>query len=224
MKILKSENSKLKHRVEKAEETIDYLISKTDDIEQYSRRTSIRFFNVNQNYKLTTPSISTDTNASSENQQMEPSDNSHHSNQTSDITNQPDAKVSYENIILDICNEKINVSPPISGDDIERVHPVGSAKDGKIQLLCKFKSWKVKHRVFAQKKNLKPHKSKNFHVFLSEDLTKNRQQIVRSLEDARRNNYIMSHWTNDGRIFYKQNRNSGSVLINHIDQVHELIR
>lgn len=220
VKNLKSENVRLKQRVAKAEEEIEYLYSKSDDMEQYSRRTTLRFFNVSTDYQVTKPNVHTESSISPKDQSDQPAD---HVVGNSGETGDQKVKDNFENIIIDICNNKINVSPPISEEDIERVHPVGSEKDGKIQLMCKFKSWKVKHRVFSQKRNLKSKKSESFKVFLSEDLTKKRHRVVKALEDARKNDLILSHWTSDGRIFFKQKRRTGTVMVKDMENVNDLL-
>jgi len=67
--------------------------------------------------------------------------------------------------------------------------------------------------VFKAKRGLKKHKSRSFNVFISEDLTKKRQAIIKSLAEARKKDLIISYWTSDGRIFYKQTEDSDTVLV-----------
>lgn len=56
----------------------------------------------------------------------------------------------------------------LSGDDISRSHPIGKPNNrGNIQIISKFKNWKVKNNVYSKKCKLK-----NTSVFVSEDLTK----------------------------------------------------
>jgi hypothetical protein len=76
--------------------------------------------------------------------------------------------------------------------------------------------------VFLHKRNLKYKKSNDFKVFLSEDLTQKRQQMVKALEEARKANVIASHWTVDGRIFYKMKKQSSKILLTDINEIGEL--
>lgn len=223
---MRSENESLKHRISVLEENVAKLESeleaKIDNLEQYGRRSSIRFVNVNKKYQMTTK-----TN----DKQLETTPPSNVSMETTTLNDQSDlntqtqsddpkpktVKSTYENIILDICNNKINVQPPITEDDIERCHPVGQEKDGKIQLLCKFKNWKLKHRVFSQKSNLKNKTSDNFKVFLAEDLTQKRRRMVSALNEARKAGVINTYWTTDGRIYFKKTENSTKTEIKEFD-------
>lgn len=99
----------------------------------------------------------------------------------------------------------MKVTPPISVDDIERSHTIGPVRGGYGQILCKFKCWKTKTRVFMAKSNLKHLSSTGFKVFVTEDLTRKRQFMVQQLDQARKDKKIESFWTSDGRILYKNN-------------------
>jgi hypothetical protein len=168
MSRLENENQKLKERLSYANEEIEDLFDKHDDLEQYGRRNSIRFHNVN-------------------------------------ISEKEDGTVpSTDQVIVDIC-AKMKINPPITEDLIERSHKIGKPnKKGNHQIICKFKSYKTKSLVYKSKSSLKTCKTDDFRVFITEDLTRKRQNIISSLSELRVNNKINSYWTQDGRIFFKE--------------------
>lgn len=169
---LSKENAALKGRVRQNEESIDELSDKLDDLEQYGRRTSLRFHGV-----------------------------------------PVDKSKSTDDIVVALCNDKLKVDPPITLDDINRSHTIGKSKDGKCQIICKFRNWKVKTRVFKCKKVLKDLKSDEFSVFISEDPTRQRQHVIKSLKAAYSAGRVHSYWTNDGRIFAKATEEGEKLLI-----------
>ena len=106
-------------------------------------------------------------------------------------------------VVAKLCNDKLNLKPNISIVDIERSHIIGPVRDNTATIICKFKLYKTKQTVFMNKNNLKHHKNDNFNVFITKDLTKQRQTIVKHLNKARIDHNIRSFWSNDGRTFYK---------------------
>jgi hypothetical protein len=189
IKHLEIENINLRKDLSEAKDQLEIIEREHDNLEQYSRRTSLRFHRVPVSGDL--KSLNTDEE------------------------------------IVNICNNKMSVIPPISAEDIERSHLLGSVRDGKAQIICKFKSWKCKNNVFMCKKNLKHHKSDSFNVFITEDLTKKRQFIVQQLNIARKNDKIESFWTTDGKICYKEKSNNSQKglkkMINTIDEIEHLL-
>jgi hypothetical protein len=114
-------------------------------------------------------------------------------------------KPDTDKIVLDICNNLMKVTPPISVDDIERSNIIGPVHGGYGHILCKFKCWEIKTRVFTAKSNLKHHRSTGFKVFLTEDITRKRQFMVQQLDQVRKDKKTESFWNSDGRILYKNN-------------------
>jgi small-conductance mechanosensitive channel len=100
-------------------------------------------------------------------------------------------------IVMDLCKSKMNID--LTDEDISRSHQIGKPnKSGNIQIICKFKNWKIKNKVYTEKK-----KMKNTSIFVTEDLTNYRQEIIHELSKAKRAEKLHSFWTNDGRIFVK---------------------
>ena len=134
------------------------LESKLEDLEQYGRRTSLRFHNV-------------------------------------PLTN--DDLQNTDSIIVSIINNKMQVTPPLTVNDINRSHIIGQIQNGKCQIIARFRNWKVKNSVYMAKRNL--YKNPD-NIFVTEDLTKYRQQIVKELSNqkkAKKNQLILCiRWPN----------------------------
>ncbi|KAK3104643.1 hypothetical protein FSP39_006965 [Pinctada imbricata] len=118
--------------------------------------------------------------------------------------------------IVNICKEKLNVD--ISTDDICRSHPIGRPNHhGKSQIICRFRNWKLKNRVYSKKKLLKDDSSR---IFITEDLTHYRQEIISEISKAKRARKVYSFWTNDGRIFIKTTERGPKILISSIAELN----
>lgn len=171
---LKKSNAELQQRVDDLEYGLDNL-------EQYGRRTSLRFHNV--------PKPGTD-----------------------------EADADTESAVINIC-AKMGVT--ITSDDIDRSHPIGrSNRNNKIQIICKFKTWKAKNKVFSAKKELKNNSDK---IFITEDLTRYRQSIVSKLIEAKKRKSIFSFWTFDGRVYTKLEQNGEKLEITSLGEINRLL-
>jgi hypothetical protein len=106
-----------------------------------------------------------------------------------------------DQLIVDIVNKKLKITPSLCVDDINISHIIGTINNDKGQLICRFKNWKIKNAIYMLKKNLKSNPEK---IFITEELTKTRQFIVKELNSQKRDNKIHSFWTFDGRIFAKK--------------------
>lgn len=152
-------------------EQIKLLNDKVEDLEQYGRRTSLRFHNV--------PMKETDLQ-------------------------------NTEKLVINIANDKLKVFPPLNIEDINRSHIIGEIKEGKGQIICRFRNWRVKNRVYGQKTLLKKNEDR---IFVTEDLTRVRQTIIKKLAIRKKSKEIHSFWTNDGRIFVRKTMDSTKTLI-----------
>lgn len=55
-------------------------------------------------------------------------------------------------MIIDLCKDKLGIQ--LTEEDIFRSHPIGKPnRNGNIQIICRFKNWKVKNKVFSKKKS-----------------------------------------------------------------------
>ena len=99
--------------------------------------------------------------------------------------------------IVDICEQHLKID--ITPDDINRSYIIGKIHyEGSCQLICRFRNWKIKNQIVKQKKKLKLNANK---IYITEDLTRYRQQLVFKIQIARKEKKIEPFWTNAGRIF-----------------------
>ncbi|XP_062569647.1 uncharacterized protein LOC134231686 [Saccostrea cucullata] len=178
---LKEINSDLKQRV-------DDLECGLDNLEQYGRRTSLRFHNV----PIPAPG----------------------SEDEEEVAPDTDASV------IKIC-EGMGVT--ISPEDINRSHPIGRPnKNNKIQIICKFQSWKIKKPkcTVPKKKTLKNNADR---IFFRKDITKYRQTIVSKIIQAKNTKVVHSFWTYDGRIYIKFELQGTRFEMTSLDQLDYLL-
>ena len=178
---LSEDNIKLMTENKTLKEEVSALHSNVEELEQYGRRTSLRFHNV--------PMTSGDLQRTDE-------------------------------LVVSIVNDTLKMDPPITTDDINRSHIIGRIQDGKGQLICRLRNWKIKNSIYFLKKNLKNNPSK---IFITEDLTKFRQSLVKDLNIHKRQHKIHSFWTFDGRIFAKKLSTSNKVVIAGHRDISELL-
>ena len=178
---LQQDNTTLRQDNVNLRRDVIHLSEQIEELEQYGRRTSLRFHNVPMR----------------------------------DIDKQRTDK-----IIVDIVKSKMKMIN-FSVDDINRSHIIGNINQGKGQIICRLRNWKIKNSIYQLKTNLKFNADR---IFVTEDLTKHRQSIVKELNIARKAKKISSFWTFDGRIFAKVTQESGKQLIKNLDDVRHLVR
>ena len=126
--------------------------------------------------------------------------------------------VNTDELILNVCNDKLGLD--INLHDIGRSHIIGKVKDGKSQVIVRFVSYRTRNKVYSNKKGLKNHPDK---IFITENLTKYRTELVKQLAELKYNGLLYTYWTSDGRIFLKQNTTSRKILINNHDDILDFI-
>ncbi|CAG2210512.1 unnamed protein product [Mytilus edulis] len=84
--------------------------------------------------------------------------------------------IDTDDLVLRICNKKLKVKLNIF--DIGRSHPIGEMKDGKISIIVRFLSYRQRNMVFSNKKQLKNNLDK---IFIAENLTKHRYDLINRL-------------------------------------------
>ena len=125
--------------------------------------------------------------------------------------------VDTDGIILKICNKDLTV--PLDIHDIGRSHPIGEAKDGKISIIVRFLTYRQRHMVFSNKRKLKGNKDK---MFIAENLTKYRYDLLRQLNGMKKINKVHSFWTHDGCILVKERENSKVKVIKNQADVDKM--
>ena len=112
--------------------------------------------------------------------------------------------------MLDVAR-KLNIS--LDPKEIGRTHRVGKQTPGKPRaIIAKFVSYNSRNKVYQARKS-----SPNG-VFISEDLTKRRSNIMFHARGLKRDKKIHSCWTKDGRMFVRESnpwgpdRDNGRVV------------
>jgi hypothetical protein len=104
-----------------------------------------------------------------------------------------------DGLVLKVCKDHLGVELKI--DDIDQSHIIGNITNGKGQIICRLRNWKIKNKIYSNKSSLKNNPDK---IVITEDLTRHRQYLVQKLNQARKSRLINSFWTRDGRIFAKK--------------------
>jgi exosome complex exonuclease DIS3/RRP44 len=104
------------------------------------------------------------------------------------------------NKTLTTLNCRLGLAPPLTKDDIDRLHRTGKKNDDgpPRQILIKFARYQERHRVLQKKMRLK-----NTGLFLSEDLTKCRNNLLYLARQRKREGQLEDCWSYDGRIMVK---------------------
>ena len=136
--------------------------------------------------------------------------------------------------VLDLCNKKLRI--PVEPNEIERVNRLGRPCGSPLQILVKFATYGTRASVFKAKAGLRPvgrHPHAPFaaeetdntatndddadndsdthtdysKVFISEDLTRDRQFMFWRARRAKKSKKIRDSWTTDGQIILRDNNN-----------------
>jgi NCAIR mutase (PurE)-related protein len=75
----------------------------------------------------------------------------------------------------------------ISTNDISRSHVIGKVRNGKSQVIVRFLSYRCREKVYNSKRNLKNDADR---IFITENLTKTKTNLVKSLADLKYNQNI----------------------------------
>lgn len=125
--------------------------------------------------------------------------------------------VDTDSIVLGICNKDLGLKLDIN--HIGRSHPIGEPKDGKISIITRFLTYRQRQLVFRNKKKLKGNPDK---MFIAENLTKHRYDLIKRLNTLRKTGKIHSYWTHDGSVLVKKTEQSRTINIKNRKDVYKL--
>lgn len=121
-----------------------------------------------------------------------------------------------DQLVLDLVNKEMKLVPPLERDDIARSHRSGDkdkAQDGRRAILARFATYRIRDRVIRARRNLKTYNIKakredRPRVFINEDLTKQRMDILYQARQFKKQDKIKDTWSWDGiiRIQARNNR------------------
>ena len=130
---------------------------------------------------------------------------------------------STDSIVLTIAKD-CNVD--LSLNDIDRSHRVRSRKATDAHaptrpsdIIVKFVSYRFR-AAFLQCKSKLKNSSKYKGVYINEDLTRSRTEILRAARDLVRRRLIHSAWTYDGRIFIKVSIDGKRLLVSSLEDLN----
>jgi hypothetical protein len=127
--------------------------------------------------------------------------------------------VDTDGIVLKICNKDLKMA--FDTHHIGRSHPIGEIMDGKISIIVRFLTYWQQHMVFSNKWKLKGNNDK---MFIAENLTQHRYELLRQLNGMKKISKVHSFWTHDGSILVKEKENSKFKVIKNksdIDKMEE---
>ena len=111
-------------------------------------------------------------------------------------------------LVLKICNTKLGLQ--LNTKDKGRSHPIDEVKNGKISIITRFLTYRQRHMVFSHKNKLKGHPD---NLFITENLTRYRYELLQKLNSLRAYGKLHSFWTHDGSIIVKRSENSGFMTV-----------
>ena len=106
-------------------------------------------------------------------------------------------------VVLELFNEQLKTERKITRDDIDRAHRLsGKPSDGSCRtILVKFVSYQTRQLIFKAKKKLRV--IQDHRVYINEDLTQIRQELLYNARKLKRMNKISDCWTYDGRVLVR---------------------
>ena len=132
---------------------------------------------------------------------------------------------SSDAIIIDIVKNHLNLE--ITENDIDISHPLGPAKEGtrKRNIIVKFVRRSLRNRIYFLKKKMSPKNSDvvNLHkIFITEDLTKIRRDMIGRLWKLKNDKDIDSYWTKFGNIYVKLENDSSPKRLKVSDDLDDI--
>ena len=113
-----------------------------------------------------------------------------------------------------MCNKDLGI--PVTLDQIGRSHVVGTPDKGRCQIIARFTSYRVRHKVYVAKSKLKNDSQKRYIV---EDLTRTRYNMVKRLSQLRHTGSLSQYWTFDGRVFARETDTGPKILLKTMEDI-----
>ena len=174
-------------KIASLEKRVSYLELQVDDLEQYSRRNSLRISGISE----------------SENE---------------DVSKK----------VIDLVNDTLKVTPALTADQIDRVHRTGRHSAEKTRpILVKFTNYGARNQVIRSRgklrdrnQNVQDQGHQKQTVFINEDLTKYRAELLYHARQCKKDKTIDDCWSWDGKILIKD---KASKII-QVRSVEELMK
>ena len=122
--------------------------------------------------------------------------------------------------LKDLCNDKLDCD--IVDEDIIQVKRMGKPGKPNRQVLVEFSSLRIQQKVFAAKKKLKPVTNTTQSIWLNEDLSPKRSQILYSARNAKRQGLLEDCWSYRGVILVKTKHTKQIRRIQSMDELQTI--
>ena len=94
------------------------------------------------------------------------------------------------------------IDAEVTLDEIERSHRVGPVRPGRCRdIIVKFTSYRVRRKIFGERVKTKVRGYEG--VFINEDLTKPRNELLLKARKMAKSNLLKSAWSSDGTILVR---------------------
>ena len=125
------------------------------------------------------------------------------------ISGVPKSDRHTQDIVMDIA-AKMNIQESITGRDIDNSHWMGD------RIIVKFATYNARRKFFEKRKTA------GNGIFVSENLTKKRNELLFNCRKLKRENKLLAAWTNDGQIKIKL-PNGTNQAIKSLQEVLNLV-
>ena len=127
------------------------------------------------------------------------------------IPEQADPGESTDELVLDVLNNKMGMTPPVQKHQLVRSHRLGRIKEGQDRqrhprpIIVRFCSERLRDEVFKARTTLKPHdeQHRDSPAFLNDDLTALRGKLAYDARIIKREKKIADTWTAYGKVLVK---------------------
>ena len=113
--------------------------------------------------------------------------------------------------VLTMINDNMGFHPPIQSVELERCHGLGRPVEGQGRprtVIVRFNSERLSDQIYRSRGMLKGFNATNDpdkQIYLNEDLTTKRSELVYNMRLLKKAGKIMDVWTSNGRILFKNN-------------------
>jgi exosome complex exonuclease DIS3/RRP44 len=110
-------------------------------------------------------------------------------------------------VAMDLINDHLSLDPPISIEELDRVHRVGPKKTEDSptkprKILIKFTTYRARRRVFAARWRLQSSEATK-KIYINEDMTGLRAKLLWEARKLKHGERIEDCWSSDGNILLK---------------------
>ena len=143
----------------------------------------------------------------------------------------------HENVtdkVMDLINDKLQLSGGISIDHVDRAHRTGKKESGQSRaILIKFATYRARQTIYQKRCLLNPKKREGetaavdksgstTPIFINEDLTRTRSHLLYKARCLKRDGKLEDCWSSDGTILIKDNANK-IFPISNITQLESIV-